>query len=316
MTLRIGIVGSGRMASVHVAAWRRAGQTVSLVFSPSPESRRRFSEAHGLPSVSSLEEVAAGCDVIDVCTPTDTHCRIVVAAATLGRHVVVEKPIALTVEEAERMSEACRLAGVALLVAHVARFDPRIRLVHERAAAGELGNLAVMRFQRLSGPTTGSAADWLGDDARSGGVILDLMIHDIDLACWLAGPVTHVDAATVGSGISQHAIAALSHASGTITSLEASWSRPIGDFRTFFEIVGDRATAQSVDPGVRSAGITLPFDGADAVYAAQFLHFALVLEGRAEPVVTEAEATVALAVALAATRSARTARPVLVGGAS
>jgi predicted dehydrogenase len=237
----VGIVGAGFMGDTHLAAWAADGVPRS-VFDVHPGNAARLATRHGATVARSLDELIAASDVVDICTATHTHADIAVAAARAGRHVICEKPLARTLADADRVIAACASAGVELLVAHVVRYFPEYAAAHERVVAGAVGRPAVLRLRRATYRPRHTAGHWLFDHAKSGGVILDMMIHDFDFARWVAGEVTSIWCRSVGLerpelGV-DHAVAILTHASGAISHLSGSWAYGRPDFRTAFEIAG------------------------------------------------------------------------------
>ena len=117
---------------------------------------------------------------------------MVLEAAHVGKHVLCEKPVALRQEDAEAMIQACDGAGVRFFVCMVVRFFPQYRLAKDLVNKGRIGNLAVLRLKRVSYSPRKKVENWYIDETRSGGMIVDLMIHDFDFARWLGGDVERV----------------------------------------------------------------------------------------------------------------------------
>ena len=117
-------------------------------------------------------------DVVDICLPTPLHREAAERAFAAGKHVLLEKPIALTLEDAEAIVAAAERAGRLLVVGLVLRFWPEYVELRRIAASGELGRPLAASAQRLSPPPGWN--DWMIDPARSGGVCVDLMVHDFD----------------------------------------------------------------------------------------------------------------------------------------
>jgi predicted dehydrogenase len=174
-------------------------------------------------------------DIVDICAPTHRHHELALQAAAAGKHILCEKPLGRTLAQAQEITDACERAGVKLMVAHVVRFFPDYAQAQQRVADGEIGRPAVIRLSRESFEPKKAADNWFVDFAKSGGMVLDLMIHDLDYARWVAGPVTQVFAKSTGT----HALAILTHASGAISHVVGSWAYPPPTFRTAFEIAGD-----------------------------------------------------------------------------
>lgn len=303
MTPRIGLIGTGFMGRTHAAAWRELGHPVS-VYSRNAERGAAFAAEHGATAVADFAELLEQVDVVDICTPTDTHAELTLAAARAGRHVICEKPLARTPAQAQEMIEVCRTNEVRLFPAHVLRFFPLYVFAREAVQAGRVGQLTKLSFGRVNaspGPGT-----WFVDAARSGGVLVDLAIHDLDFARWLAGEVVGVAGESDRNGDVVRATATLTHASGVVSEVTGVWDVPGTDLTARFEIVGedgvlrfDSAKSQSVTDG--SGEVLYTDDGSVDPYAAQLREFVDAIAGRVEPRVTPEDGLAALTIALAGT---------------
>ncbi len=137
-------------------------------------------------------------DAVFVASPTYLHAEMTIAAARAGKHVLCDKPLCLTLREADAMLEACRKAGVKFMVGFVERFNPAFRVVKDRIRQGHIGKPVMVKAHRSHPPRRGS---WIMDDSKSGGAFLHTGCHNIDLIQWLFdSPVTHVSAETAESG--------------------------------------------------------------------------------------------------------------------
>jgi predicted dehydrogenase len=136
--MRIGIIGAGSMGHVHSAAWLEAGAQVVAVHSASLESALGLAAQFGARVCSNLAELLEHVDVVDLCVPTHLHHAMTLEAASAGKHVVCEKPMALELNDARAMIEACEQAGVRLFVAHVVRFFPQYRAARDALQAGQI----------------------------------------------------------------------------------------------------------------------------------------------------------------------------------
>lgn len=236
--MRVGVVGAGGIAVPHVRAWQELGADVVV------SSRHRpteFAERHGTAVAADLTELLATSDLVDVCSPTDTHDEVVLAALAAGRPVVCEKPLARTARAAQDLVDAAETAGVPLLPAHVVRWFPAHEALRARLVTGSLGVVDRARFTRqVQAPPEGS---WFHDVERSGGVVLDLMLHDLDQALWHFGPVRDVTA-TAFDPAGRAVRAVLAHDSGTTSTVEATWGPAGTPFATTFEVSGSRGTAR------------------------------------------------------------------------
>jgi len=175
---------------MHAAAWAQTGAKLVGVYSlcGGPELAHRYSAK----LFERYDELLEAVDVVDLCVPTDLHPAMTVQAAEAGKHVVCEKPLALTIAEGEAMIAACERAGVRLFIAMVVRFFPQYQSAQQLVVAGQLGALGVLRLRRAGYQPRKEVDNWFLDEARSGGMVVDMMIHDFDYARWLAGPVTRV----------------------------------------------------------------------------------------------------------------------------
>lgn len=321
--LRVGVVGAGFMGGVHLAAWAAEGNP-TVVFSLDPTQAATLAARHGAALARSLDELLGSVDVVDVCTETDRHAEVAIAAARAGRHVICEKPLARTLADAEAIVDACAEARVRLFVAHVVRFFPEYALAREQVVAGEVGLPAVLRLRRASFRPTHPPDHWFFDHARSGGMIVDLMIHDFDYARWVAGEVVAVQCRSVGverPGLAiDHAIAILTHDSGAISHVTGSWAYPPPTFRTSLEIAGshgliefDSAAAPPIvsylrpQTGDAARPVGLPGSPlAEDPYRLELRGFARSIVDGTPARVSAEDGLAALVIALAADASART----------
>jgi len=319
--LRIGILGSGAMAWTHLNAWKALGAPWIGIQDRNLEATTALSATFGAQVYHTPEALMADCDVLDVCLPTFLHREAVEKAARAGKHVVCEKPLALTLEDGAAMIEACEVAGVRLYVAQVLRFFPQYRRAVQLARAGQLGNLQVLRFKRVGAPPHGGSS-WFADDALSGGVVVDMMLHDLDYALMLAGEVTRAFARISRTPDKQYVQAILTHQSGVLSHFECGWAYAPGLFRTAFDLAGDAGLLEwsSDTPGPLTQipleqnvkeGVLLPqVSVASDPYTAQLEHAAHCFETGASFEVTPQDALGALKVALAVHESAQSGRAI------
>ncbi len=180
--LRAAVVGLGMMGRNHVRVWDEAVDDVDLVAVADPDpvavaratARRRARGFEDVERMLAEEEL----DVVSIVAPTRLHLPLTLAALRAGVHVLVEKPIAATREEAVAMIEAARAAQRVLTVGHIERFNPAIRELHRRLADDELGRVFQVRATRL-GPFPARIRDV--------GVVVDLAPHDLDVMRYLVG---------------------------------------------------------------------------------------------------------------------------------
>ncbi len=317
------------MGRTHADGWRECGGEIGGVLATPDRSARELADAYDAPVVETIAELAGGVDIVDVCSPTPLHRDHVSAAVEAGsRAIFCEKPLARHLGEAEAMVRACRGAGIPLGVGHVLRFFPEYGNALAAVRRGELGKLAVLRFSRR---TFAPRKPWFLDTAQSGGVVLDLMIHDLDFARLAAGEVQRVYARVdPGSDGRQHAYALLTHASGTITHVEGSWRYPQPEFHTSFEFAGSKALVTFDSQSTQAIRLHLtPLRGsvtdADRLlpevpvaaspisenpYAAELTAFRRAIDAGSEPPVSGEEGVRTLQLALAVLESSESGRPV------
>ena len=158
--LRAGVAGLGMMGRNHVRVWDEAVDGVELVAvaDPEPEAVRRASHGRTARGYASAEEMLAAesLDLLSIVAPTSLHLPIALAALNAGTHVLVEKPIAASREEAEQMIAAAGRAGRMLTVGHIERFNPAILELRRRLAAGEGGKLYFFNLM----PTNSAGSRW------------------------------------------------------------------------------------------------------------------------------------------------------------
>lgn len=170
-------------------------------------------------------------DTVVICLPSFMHRESAVKALQCGAHVLVEKPLALTAEDADAILDAAKACGCRVMAAHVCRFMGRNIMAKNIIDEGTLGKPLAMNAWRNSPTPQWSESNWIGSPSASGGTVMDLQIHEIDLARWFLGPVR--DAALIlrqgtnymGSGFF-HAISHLSHENGAAAVLEAGHLMP------------------------------------------------------------------------------------------
>ncbi|GEM86147.1 Gfo/Idh/MocA family protein [Meiothermus granaticius] len=324
--MRVGIIGSGVMGEVHAAGWRQTEAELIGVHSANLEQARRVAEEFGIGVYDRLEALLEQADIVDVCVPTFLHKEMVLRSAAAGKHVVCEKPLALNLQDGQEMIEACQRAGVRLFVAMVVRFFPQYRLAQELVSKGQIGKLGVMRLKRVAYVPRAELSDnWYLDESRSGGMLVDLMIHDFDYARWLGGPVerifARVNRATDGPG--QYAQALLRFKEGSMALIEGGWAYPPGVFRTALDLSGTEGLIEwSSDEQAPVRSFTLSRDGSAAAvglptaglatdpYALELQHAYQAIVSNEPFSVTAEDSLEALRIALAARESMLTGQPV------
>jgi predicted dehydrogenase len=188
--VKVGIIGSGFEADIHAAAFRILPDEAEVVAvaSPTPGKAERFARERGIPRFfTDYRKLLAEPDIemVTVAAPNALHAPVTVDAAEAGKHVVCEKPLCLTLEEADRMIDACRRRGVLLLYAEELFFTPKYVKAKEMADQGAFGKVyLVKQCEKHFGPH----APWFWDVQRSGGgVFMDMGCHGIAFCRWFLG---------------------------------------------------------------------------------------------------------------------------------
>jgi UDP-N-acetylglucosamine 3-dehydrogenase len=239
----LAIIGAGLMGSQHARS-AAACPDVELVgvFAAAEAQSRALATQHGCDVFASLDSVLADdrVEAVLVATPTDTHDDIAAMALAAGRHAFVEKPVTRTLGDALLLRRAARARGLVLAVGHVIRFFPEYREIGAALERGAVGTPAVATFGRRCQQPDWAPDAWHTSMARSGGVAVDMLVHDVDLVRWYFGEPTQVFARVVGSdrhdGL-DYALATLTVPDGPICHLHGSWAEPDG-FSQSAEVCG------------------------------------------------------------------------------
>ena len=324
---RIGIIGCGGMGSSHAANFELTGRAkVTAAADPAEERAETLASRYrAKPYQDGLEMLAReDLDAVVVTTPTDLHARYAIAALERGRHVFAEKPIARTQSEASEMLAAARKHEGKLMVGHVLRWWGEYLAAKRALEAGRVGKPAVARTVR-GGSFPRPPSDWFADYARSGGVILDMMIHDLDWLRWCFGEVERVYAKGLIPQNLDHcdyALVILRFRNGVIAHAQGSWAYP-GGFFTAFEIAGDggllefdsqRAIPLQIQlrqQATAGPGVFVPSSPVtESPYLLEAREFLDYLDGKCQPRVTAEDACRAVEIALAALESTTSGKPV------
>jgi predicted dehydrogenase len=233
--VRAGIIGSGFIADIHAAALAQApGCEVVAVAAPNLHRVVDFAKRHDIPraltnyrDLLKIDEL----DVVSLAIPNDLHAEVTLAAAEAGKHVICEKPLATSLDDADAMIAACEAAGVQLFYAEPLCFAPKYLRARELAQSGALGEIFLIKqSEEHSGPHS----PWFWNIKRSGGgALMDMGVHGIVFARWLLGNsvVTHVTASMgtfVHGGKTEgedHAITILNFEGGQMAVIESSWAK-------------------------------------------------------------------------------------------
>jgi predicted dehydrogenase len=328
--ITVAILGGGFMGASHAANYKALGDRVRVktVASRASERAAAVAKSVGAELTQDLDAAIADpeVDIVDICLPTPLHRELTVTALAAGKHVFLEKPIALTLEDADAIIAAAAGSDRFFMVGLVLRFWPEYAELRRRVAAGELGRpLAVSTF-RLSPPVDWN--EWMADSAQSGGVPVDLLVHDFDQMNWLLGTPRRVYARAPHPG---HVLATVDY-DGAEGIGEGSMAMPKSyPFSSNVRVLceggvaeysfsaapaedGGNIGASDAPRGLRlyPAGgepLTVPVESADP-WGPEIAYFVECVEqGRVPEQGTGEQARLALAVSLAAAASLESGRP-------
>ncbi len=247
------ILGTGMVADYHQAAILGNADLGARLIAVGHHDPTRFAalgEAFGVPCLS-FEALLdhPDVDVLCICTPSGQHAEQAIAAARAGKHILVEKPMALTVADADRMIEACATAGVRLGVTLQNRVTPPFPKLHAAVQAGQLGELTLglVSIPYFRGQSYYDQAAWRGTRLDDGGVLMNQGIHIVDLLCWFMGEPVEVEgfADTLHRQIEAEdtAVAVLRFANGALATIAATTTAGSG-FPHRLELYGTRGGIQ------------------------------------------------------------------------
>jgi predicted dehydrogenase len=233
-TIKVGIVGSGFVGDIHAAAFKGWVRDAEVMAVASPHNASKFARERGIQAAfDDYRDLIKDkeLDVIDICIPNDLHCQVAVEAAKAGKHIIIEKPLCVTLEQADEMIETCEKAGVLLMYAEELLFAPkyvRVKTLIEENAIGE------PFLAKQSEEHPGPHMSWFWDVNRSGGgVMIDMGCHSIEYTRWILGkPKVKSVTAFMGTYVHQgrtlgedHSYAIIEYEGNKIAMVENSWTK-------------------------------------------------------------------------------------------
>ncbi len=250
--INVGFIGAGDIARTHAAAVAQVdGARLAVVTDENPQRAARLAAEHGASTAPDIDALlsTAGLDVVYILTPPAVHLAQIEAAVRAGLPLMCEKPLTLTLPDAQRAIDAAAAAGVPLMTGLTHRYHPLGAQAREMLHRGELGDLVAIWSHRLTTihPPAGS---WLGQRARSGGVALQYAMHDLDWVAWLVDrPATHVSANEAhtrdDADIEDNLWALVRFEGGASGSVGTSWTA--ADPHTERGVVGSRGNLRIVN---------------------------------------------------------------------
>jgi predicted dehydrogenase len=265
------IVGSGFMGRTHLEAYLKIpGVRIAAIVDRDAERAGALASLCQARTYGTLAEAleAERPSFADVCLPSRLHRDAVVAALESGADVLVEKPLAVGIEDARAMAEAELRAGRRAMVAHVCRFLPEYIFAKELIESGRLGKPLYYWAARESVKPLWSWGGWINDRAQSGGTLLDLSIHDIDVANWLLGKPVDFRAAEVVKEKDgpAHTVSSLAYEGGARASIEACHLMPQGyPFTTSYRLLLENGFAEWRSRGEAASLSVFTDDGEERI---------------------------------------------------
>jgi len=334
-----GVVGAGVIGTVHAEAIGLVpGARLAAVTDADPGRAKALAATWDCAAEPDLAALLArdDVDVVSVCVPSGLHAEVGVRAAAAGKHLVVEKPVEVTLEAADRLIAAARANGVLLTVISQHRFDAGLDELRRLLDGGALGALllgeASTKWYRTQGYYDSAA--WRGTWKLDGGSLMNQGIHYLDLLLWAMGPAAEVTAISATQAhqveVEDTTLALVKFASGAVgTVLSSTAAYPGFDQR--LEITGtngtvivengaitrralatDRGTAAPPAPAPARTAAAHPGGIDPSSHAAQIADLLAAIGGGREPAVTADSARATLQVICAVYESARAGRPVTV----
>jgi UDP-N-acetyl-2-amino-2-deoxyglucuronate dehydrogenase len=333
-----GIVGTGIIATTHANSIAAVpGAALVAVTDVLPDLAASFAAGHDCAAEADLDALLArdDVDVVCVCVPSGLHAEVGVRAAEAGKHLVVEKPIDVTLAAADRLIGAADAAGVRLTVISQHRFDPGLVELRKLLDAGALGDLvfgeATTKWHRTQAYY--DSAGWRGTWALDGGgALMNQGVHYVDLLRWAMGPVAEVTAVCATRAhqveVEDVAAATIRFRSGAVGTLVASTAIYPGmaqrlevfgtegtvvieDGQIVHRAVSDGKSGQSAATETRVGAAADPANLGIFAHAAQIADLMEAIDTGREPAITGADGRAALEIVCAVYESARSGRPVV-----
>lgn len=328
--VRIGVAGVGRIGSMHAGIIARQTQGAELagVADVFAETAERVANELQVRAMSVDELISSpDVDAVAICTSTDTHVDLIVQAAKAGKAIFAEKPISLELSEVDRALAAVDAAGVPLMIGFNRRFDPGHQFVHDQVATGVIGDVHLAHI--TSRDPAPPPIEYI---KVSGGIFVDMTIHDFDMARYVVGsPVVEVyakgavrvDPAIGEAGDVDTAIVVLTHANGAMTTIDNSRQAVYG-YDQRVEVFGAAGMVVSENPRGHAgfvatdttiAGANLPYFFLERYtdsYIREWAAFVNYVANGGPSPVSGSDGRAPVVIGLAAWQSIREGRPITV----
>jgi 1,5-anhydro-D-fructose reductase (1,5-anhydro-D-mannitol-forming) len=316
------LAGASTIAGQYViAAIRNAGGEIASVVSGSEARARDFASEHAIPAWGTDLGAALaqpGIGAVYVSSTNEKHLPQAMAAIAAGKHVLCEKPLAMTVAEAASMVKAARAAGVVFATNHHLRCSGSHRAIRDLIAAGRIGRVLSLRiFHAVHLPA--HLRGWrISDAAAGGGVIPDITVHNADVTRFLLGEdpvevVAQMASSGMGRGVEDSAMSVWTMPSGAMVFAHESFTHPFAgsgleahgtEGSIFGRGVMTQKAAGEIELVTAAGGVQVPYPAHD-LYAFGLKAFAAAVEGRGAPAATGEDGVASLAVAMAVREAAR-----------
>lgn len=229
--VKVGIIGAGFMGSMHAACYSQLPDVkiVGIADIRGDKAKSLATKFKTIPYFDPEQLIKKeDVNLIDICLPTFLHKEYVIKAAEAKKDVICEKPIALTVEDANEMIDACKRNNVRFAVAHVIRFWFEYKYLKDIYDSGKYGKLLTISLRRVSPLPTWAWQDWLLDQEKSGGALIDLHIHDTDFILYLtkAKPKKIYSKISKKNGLDTHVFSIFTFEDGLIGEIEGGFDFP------------------------------------------------------------------------------------------
>lgn len=337
---KVAIFGCGFIANIHMESYHRfvPGAKVVAVYGRNKEKAKAFAQTHGVDAYyDDIDELLQSCDceVVDICIPNYAHYEACIKSAKAGKHVIIEKPIALTLEQADEMIAECKKAGKKLMYAEELCFAPkyeRVRMLVESGAVGKL--YMIKQAEKHSGPHS----RWFYDkELAGGGVMMDMGCHALAWFRWILGgnpkvKSVYASMATVmhNTDCDDNTVTMVEFENGVLGVAEDSWAKH-GGMDDRIEVYGDKGVSYA-DLFRGNSALTYSTDGYDYAmekagsskgwtftvyeeafnqgYPQELAHFIDCVRNDLEPKVTGEDGKAVLEMIYAAYESAKTGKKV------
>ena len=258
--MKVGLIGTGGISNRHMIPYLERPDRVQLtavcdIVEPLAQeyAKKAGVDEIYLDFVEMLQK--ADIDAVDICTGHSSHAPLAIAAANAGKHVIVEKAMAHTLQGCKDMIEAADNAGVTLMVAQHLRYSPESRAVKRFIDEGNLGEIRAVRTHTIGGGGGDRRPDdWMKDGKAGGGVMLVQSVHHLDLLRFYVGNVKRVMGLSRSiqpnflNGADDLVAATLEFENGAVGDVMASWSTPVSPEGMSYMIFGSEGTVHSTPP--------------------------------------------------------------------